>query len=72
MMVGMGAGTVSGEHSAIQEQSVVRGRDMGVSIQLHGAVLQATEHWLAIIIGGLWIEGVQLVELTAIGAGEQP
>jgi hypothetical protein len=64
-MVGM----VNGEHSAIH----VMGRDMGaVSNQLHGAVVQATEHWSAIIIGGLWIEGVQLVELTAIGAGEQP
>jgi len=68
-MAGMGAGTVYGEHSAIH----VNGRDMGaVSNQLHGAVEQETEHWLAIIIGGLWTEGVQLVELTAIGAGEQP
>ena len=58
---------VYGEYSLTH----VTGRDMGVvSNQLHGAVEQATEHWPAIIIGGLWIEGVQLVELTAIGAGE--
>ena len=60
------AGMVNGEQSAIH----VTGRDMVVSTQLHGTVVQATEHWSAIIMGGLWIEGVQLVELTAIGAGE--
>ena len=65
--VGMGSGTVNG---AIHVQSVVTGRDMGVSIQLQGVVLQAMEHW-AIIMGGLWTKGIQLVELTAIGAGEQ-
>ena len=66
--VGMGEGIVSG---AIHEQSDVKGRDTGVSIQLQGVVLQATESW-AIIMGGLWTDVVQLVELTAIGAGEQP